>query len=298
MFINRLFREQALARRRRQEPLDDRLQVTAPHEWLLVAGLGVIFLALLVYGAVGSVERSLSYDSVVVLPGERHSVISPVTGTVVEVLAEVGDTVEPGQAIARVRTPADQQWESATLRLTEQIREDAEEDEGASAELLRLLLAATSAEAGGGFAVGGDIVSLIDGEVASISLVTGHPVASGDLVALVRTDAPGPLEAVALIPAGDAAGIDPGMKARVRVTGGSGDAEVIQAQVASISERTVTTPGWLSELGLRAERGHLMRVTVADGPLASSVADGQVGALQVVLGRSSFLSLLAPGGGS
>ena len=41
MFINRLFREQALARRQRQEPLDDRLQVTAPHEWLLVAGLGV-----------------------------------------------------------------------------------------------------------------------------------------------------------------------------------------------------------------------------------------------------------------
>ncbi len=46
MFINRLFREQALAKRQRQEPLDDRLQVTAPHEWLLVAGLGVMFLAL------------------------------------------------------------------------------------------------------------------------------------------------------------------------------------------------------------------------------------------------------------
>ena len=298
MFINRLFREQALARRRRQEPLDDRLQVTAPHEWLLVTGLGVMFLALLAYGAVGSVERSLSYDAVVVLPGERHSVTAPVTGTVVEVMVEVGDTVEPGQAIARVRTHADQQWESATLRLTELLREDAGQEDGASAELLRILLAATSAEAGGGFAVGGDIVSLIGGEVVSISLVTGHPVAAGDLVALVRTDAPGPLEVVALIPTGDAAGLNTGMKARVRVTGGNGDAEVIQAQVASISERTVTPPGWLSELGLRAERGHLMRVTLADGPPASAVADGQDGMLQVVLGRSSFLSLLAPGGGS
>ena len=101
MFINRLFREQALARRRRQEPLDDLLQVTAPHEWLLVAGLGAMFLSLLVYGAVGSVERSLSYDTVVVLPGERYPVPAPVSGTVVEVLAEVGDTVEPGQVIAR-----------------------------------------------------------------------------------------------------------------------------------------------------------------------------------------------------
>ena len=298
MFINRLFREQALARRRRQEPLDDRLQVTAPHEWLLVAGLGVMFLALLAYGAVGSVERSLSYDAVVVLPGERHSVTAPVAGTVVEVLVEEGDTVEPGQAMARVRTHADQQWESATRRLTELLREDAGQEDGASAELLRILLAATSAEASGGFAVGGDIVSLIDGEVVSISLATGHPVAAGDLVALVRTEAPGPLEAVALIPTGDASRLAAGMKARVRVTGGNGDAEVIQARVASISERTVTPPGWLSELGLRAERGHLMRVTLAEGPPASAVPDGQDGMLQVVLGRSSYLSLLAPGGGS
>jgi hypothetical protein len=298
VFINRLFREQALERRRRQEPLDDRLQVTAPHEWLLVVGLGVMFVALLAYGAVGSIERSLYYDAVVVLPGERHSVTAPVTGTVVEVLAEVGDTVEPGQAIARVRTHADQQWESATLRLTELLREEAGQEDGGSAELLRLLLAATSGEADGGFAVGGDIVSLIGGEVVSISLVTGHPVAAGDLVALVKTDTPGPLEAVALIPTGDASGVSAGMKARVRVTRDNGDAETIQAQVASISERTVTTPGWLSELGIRMERGHLMRVTLADGIPASALADGQAGTLQVVLGRSSFLSLLAPGGGS
>jgi len=298
VFINRLFREQALARRRRQEPLDDRLQVTAPHEWLLLTGLGVIFLALLAYAAIGSVERSLSYDAVVVLPGERHPVTAPVTGTVVEVLAEVGDTVGPGQPIARVRTHADQQWESAMLRLTELLREDAGQEDGASAELLRLLLAATGTEAGGGFPVDGEIVSLIGGEVVSISLVTGHPVAAGDLVALVRIDAPGPLEAVALIPTSDAAGLNAGMKARVRMTGGSGDAEVIQAQVASISERRVTPPGWLSEFGLHAERGHLIRVMLADGPSASAVADGQAGVLQVVLGRSSFLSLLAPGGGS
>ena len=125
MFINRLFREQALARRRRQEPLDDRLQVTAPHEWLLVAGLVVMFLALLAYGAVGSVERSLSYDAVVVLPGERHSVTAPVTGTVVEVMAEVGDTVEPGQVIARLRPPVEQQRDSEARRLSGLLAEEA-----------------------------------------------------------------------------------------------------------------------------------------------------------------------------
>ena len=298
MFFNRLFREQALARRRRQEPLDDRLQVTAPHEWLLVVGLGVILLALVAYGVLGSVERSLSYNAVVVLPGERHPVTAPDNGTVVEVLAEVGDTVEPGQAIARVRTYADQQWESATLRLTELLGEDAGQEDGASAELLRLLFAAPSAETGGGLTGGGDILSLVGGEVTNISLVTGHPVTAGDVVALVRTEAPGPLEAVALVPTGDAARLAPGMMARVRLSGDNGDSQVIQAQVDSISERTAAPQGWLTELGLNAERGHLVRATLTEGTFDSSVADGEGASLQVVWGRSSFLSLLAPGGDS
>ncbi len=153
MFINRLFREQALARRRRQEPLDDRLQVTAPHEWLLVAGLGVMFLALLVYGAVGSVERSLSYDTVVVLPGERYPVSAPVSGTVVEVLAEVGDTIEPGQVIARVRSPLEQQRDSEARRLLGSLVEQLDPNDEAAASLL--LLALESAGDAGAPAAGG-----------------------------------------------------------------------------------------------------------------------------------------------
>ena len=108
MFFSGIFRERALASRRRQEPLDDLLKVTAPHEWLLVVGLGIIVAALVVFGVVGSIERSLSYDAVLVHPGQRHTVFAPVSGTVVEVLVEAGDTVEPGEAIARVQTTAHQ----------------------------------------------------------------------------------------------------------------------------------------------------------------------------------------------
>ena len=158
MFINRLFREQALARRRRQEPLDDRLQVTAPHEWLLVVGLGVMFLALLVYGAVGSVERSLSYDAVVLLPGERYPVSAPASGAVVEVLAEVGDTVEPGQVIARVRPPAEQQPDSDVRRLSRFLAEETGQDEETTADLFLLLLALESAGDLGGTDAGADVV--------------------------------------------------------------------------------------------------------------------------------------------
>ena len=298
MFFNRLFREQALAKRHRQEPLDDRLQVTAPHEWLLMAGLGLVSLALLVYGVVGSVERSLSYDAVLVLPGERHPVTAPASGTVVEVLAEVGDTIEPGQVIAQVWTPADQQRESATLRIAELLGEDAGQTDEASAELLRLLLSATKAVASGGFAAGGDIVSLTGGEVMTLDLTPGRAVAGGETVALVRTAVPGQLEALALVPSDEAARLEAGMEARVSVAAVNREASVFPAKVAAISDRPVILPDWLGGLGLSASAGsHLVRVSMVNDGTGQAAADGSLGSLRVVLGRSSFLSLLAPGDG-
>jgi len=56
LFRNRMFRERALQRRARQEPLDDRLQVSAPHEWLIVAGLAVMLLVLVAFIVFGGME--------------------------------------------------------------------------------------------------------------------------------------------------------------------------------------------------------------------------------------------------
>ena len=299
MFINRLFREQALARRQRQEPLDDRLQVTAPHEWLLVAGLGVMFLALLVYGAVGSIERSLSFDAVVVLPGERYPVSAPVSGTVVEVLAEVGDTVAPGQVIARVRPPLGQQPNSEARRLLESLVEDSGQDDGAVADLFSLLLALTGAGDAGGTAAGVDVVSVTGGEIITLGLAPGLPVSAGETVALVLAAASGPPEALALVPSDDAWRLEAGMTAQVSVAGGNREAGIYPAEVAAVSERAVTPPEWLESLGISAPAGsHLVRVRLEDAGAGAALADGSMGSLRVVLGRSSFLSLLAPGGGS
>ena len=258
MFFNRLFRERALARRGRQEPLDDRLQVTAPHEWLLVIGLGAMFVALLVYLAVGSVERSLSYEAVVVLPGERFPVPAPVSGTLVETLAEVGDTVEAGRVIARLRPHAPD-----TL--------------------------ATGADI--------DVVSVTGGEIMTLDAAPGMPVSAGEPVALVRAVAPGPPEALALVPPRDALRLEAGLAAQVSVAGRDRDAGIHPAEVAAVSERAFMPPAWLEDLGMSASApSHLVRVPLADG--GASITDGSAGSLRVVLGRSSLLSLLAPGDGS
>ena len=298
MFFNRLFREQALARRRRQEPLDDRLQVTAPHEWLLVAGLGAMLLALLVYGAVGSVERSLSYDAVVVLPGERYPVSAPVSGTVVEVLAEVGDTVEPGQAIARVLPPVEQPRDAEADLLSRLLAEQAGPDDE-SADLLLLLLALAGAGETAGPAAGVDVVSVTGGEIIALGAAPGMPVSAGEQVALVRVVASGPPEALALVPSDDVWRLEAGMAAQVSVARGDRQDRIYPAEVAAVSERAFTPPAWLEGLGVSAPAGsHLVRVPLADDGTAGAPADGSAGSLRVVVGRSSFLSLLAPGGGS
>lgn len=299
MFTNRLFRERALARHRRQEPLDDRLQVTAPHEWLLVAGLGVMFLALLVYGAVGSVERSLSYDAVVVLPGERYPVSAPVSGTVVEVLAELGNTVEPGQVIARLRPPVEQRRDSEARRLLGSLVEELQRNDEAAPDLLLLLLALMSGGDVDGSGAGVDIVSVTGGEIMTLDLAPGMPVRAGELVALVRDASSGPPEALALVPPDDAGRLEAGMTARVSVARVNGEAGIYPAEVAAVSARAVSPPEWLAGLGISAPEGfHLVRVRLEDASLGDAVADGSIGTLRVVLGRSSFLSLLAPGGGA
>ena len=279
--------------------MDDRLQVTAPHEWLLVAALGVMFAALLVYGAVGSVERSLSYETVVVLPGERYPVPAPVSGTVLEVLAEVGDTVEPGQVIARVRPAVPGPQVAEAQRLSGLLAPKAGQDDRTAADLLVALLALAGTPSVEASDAGTDVASVAGGEIVSLGLAPGMPVSAGEPVALVRTVASGPPEALALVPSGDARRLEAGMAARVSVAGGSRDASVYAAEVAAVSERAVTPPDWLVSLGVSAPAGsHLVRVPLTGDGAGEAVADGSAGSLRVVLGQSSFLSLLAPGGRS
>lgn len=82
MFANRVFRQRALQRRARQEPLDDRLQIAAPHEWLIVAGLCAMVLVLTAFSVFGQVERTLSLEAALVFPGELRHLVTPASGVV------------------------------------------------------------------------------------------------------------------------------------------------------------------------------------------------------------------------
>ena len=269
MQFQTVFREKALARRAEREAIDARLQVTAPHEWLLVSGLGVVLVVLAAYGLIGRVERSLSVETVLVRPGERVDVVAGVSGVVVDVLSEVGDTVKRGQSIARVQG-------------------------------LRALAAPPSetAQRGGDDFTTHDIGAPHDGELVTLALAAGRRVAAGELAARIRTASAGPVEAIGFVTRDEALQLAPGMPAQVRlVVPGTGAPRILPARVDRVSPRVALPAPWLTEFGLEPPaRAHLLRAALTD-PEPPPVIDGATGTLRIVLGHRSFASLLFGNGG-
>lgn len=291
---SKAFREEALARRSRPEPLDDRLQVTAPHEWVVLTGVGLTLLALLVWGVSGRVERSLSVDVVLVQPGGRHAVTSPVSGDVVEVLAEVGDFLGVGQEIARVRPLEDRR----EARITERIV-DAVEDElrGDAAALREALLAAARNQLGAvEMRAGESIVAPREGTLVAHGLTPGRPVRAGETVARIRGRSAGAWQALAFVSSDDAGRLAGGMDADVRVAlPGRPAASALAARVAEVSPRPAAAPEWLAGLGLSTPApAHLLRLVLRDPP--RQPLDGAGGRARIVLGRQSPAALLLAGG--
>ena len=277
MHFQTVFREKALARRAEREAIDARLQVTAPHEWLLVSGLGVVLVALAAYGLIGRVERSLSVEAVLVQPGERVAVVAGLPGVVADVLSEVGDTVEQGQSIARVRAPV--------LRALAAPRSETAQ-RGADDFTTRDMLTTH------------DIAAPHDGELVTLALAAGQRVAAGDLAARIRTASAGPVEAIAFVTRDQALQLAPGMQAQMRlVVPGTGAPQALPARVERVSPRVAPPAPWLTEFGIEPPvRAHLLRATLTD-PEPPPVIDGATGTLRIVLGHRSFASLLFGNGG-
>ena len=298
MFYSKLFREEAVARRSRPEPLDERLQVTAPHEWMVLAGLGLSLLVFLAWGVFGSVERSLSVRVVLVEPGQRHAVISPVSGNVIEVLAEVGDTLKAGQTIARVRLPETERQARITRRIVDAVEDGSRHAEGSTAALRQALLAAARNELGAIEVLAGEaIVAPHGGKLASQRLVPGQPVHAGARAAHVLGRSTEAWQALAFVSPEDAGKLRAGMDAEVLVAlPGRRDRSTLEARVQEVSLRPVAAPEWLAELGLSTPSpAHLLRLVLNDSS-RPTLADGAGGSARIVLGESSPAALIVASG--
>ena len=100
------FRDKALAASaNRRQDLDHLLRVTAPHERLVLAAVGVILAGLGAWVLFGSIVRDVTLDGFLIEPGTRHEVVAAEPGYLAEFLVEPGDRVEAGAGIARQRVP-------------------------------------------------------------------------------------------------------------------------------------------------------------------------------------------------
>lgn len=286
-----LFRKEAVARRGHAEPIDGLLRVTAPHEWMILLTLVGALLALAGWGFFGSIERSLVADCVLVRSGDRHPIISEVSGSVVEMLADVGDVVGAGQPIARVGTPElNRQVRVANARIEalEALEAQGGSTDTAVAESLRIARAELL-EFEAARSAGEQIVSPHAGEIASSGLAVGQAVAVGERIGVVRGGSEHRFEAVAFVPSADAGDIEPGMAASV-LTAGS---RSLEATVSAVSERPAHPAAWLTDFGLTAApTAHGMRVTLLEAP-GAGVADGDGCRLRVVLRTEAPVRLVA-----
>ena len=291
MARRRLFREEAFARRGQTEPLDGLLRVTAPHEWAVVAGLGLALLGLVAWGLFGSVERNLSSHCVLAQPGERFTVISDITGNVIDVPVDVGDPVEVGQPIALIKIPE----LSRHVALARARLATLEADPNAAPDALALarseLLELKSLQSSGEV-----VASPYSGEVAAYNLMQGQAVEVGGEVADIRVGSESELEAFAFVRREEATRLEVGMKAHVLTEASRrGVSQTLDAEVREVSPRPVTPPGWLADFGLvPTTRSHLVRLSVRETP--STAADGDSCSLRIVLSKESPVRLLTSRG--
>ena len=290
LFDKSLFREQAIASQGKTERLDVLLQVTAPHEWVILAGLSLVLLGAGAWSVFGSIESRLTTECLLVRPGDRRAVLAELSGTVADVLVDTGDAVQSGQVVARVSRPELRRaMRIARARIAAlETRPPGERLRAVRAELADL----ETIEA-----VGDVIVSPWAGEVTALALTPGQPVAAGAEVARIRTGAAGPVEAVAFIATTDAVQVAAGMAARVLVPAPDGrGASVLTADLLEVAARPTTAPGWFAALEFPVpDRGHLVRLSLRSAP-DRALADGEPCRLDVVTRRQAPIRFLARAG--
>ena len=289
--FNSPFLEEAAASRSERQQLDRLLRIAAPHERLLLAGIGALVLALVAWALFGSVVRTVTIDGVLIKPGYRHEVVSSEPGYLVEYLVDVGDQVAAGDPVARQSVPElDREMQILRDRvdlLQEEIRA------GGGSALRSRLAAARSAmlQLEARRSAREALASHIEGEVMALGLTAGDYMPPGTAVVQVRTGAEGnTVQAVTQVGSRLAGSIRSGMEASIEVAVPNGGVRQLNAGVALVTPGPL--PKWLA-----AERapvvGEIHRVDVALDPRADALdLDGAACRIRVVLGQYRPIALL------
>ena len=299
------FRESAIIRNARPESLDDRAQLTAPREWAVLACLALALAAIFVWGVIGSVERTLRLNGVLVLSGERRTLLSGASGEIAEIVTRAGERAGRGQALLRVALSG-MEWRvrsaAASIR---RLENEAQRAAGAAPAETRQLRASVRAmlDELAALQAADEVVSPGDGVVAAILVAPGQTIPAGAPVADVVLGDAGRLEAVAFVGSGESWPFTPGQAARVNVKSGGGS-RLLRAKLVSVAPRIATPPRWLARMRPEAAAlgaGHILRFEITDARAlrphtgsapGESLADGTPCRIEIILEHTSPFGLL------
>ena len=111
-----IFRKVALERLSSPEQLDQLMEVTTPKGWLALTALGALLVTAISWGVFGSIPTEATGEGILLRRGGVSNVVAAENGQVEEILAGVGDVIEKGQVVARIR-------QEEQLRLIQDTRE-------------------------------------------------------------------------------------------------------------------------------------------------------------------------------
>ena len=247
MFGNPFLQDSGSSRNKYQQ-LDHLLRVTAPHERMILAGIGLVMLALVVWALFGSIVRSVTVDGILFEPGVRHELVSSEPGHLEAFLVGPGDHVEAGDPIARQSVP-ELDGETAVLRdrvemLKTELRQVGGEGSGLPSLLTAAQVALVQMEARR--SARELIVSPVAGTVTALRSAPGEYLPAGGGVAQLRETEDQPLQAVVQVAPRMAKRIQPGMRASIEVVMPDGATRWLDGEVASVTRGPL--PNWLPSL--------------------------------------------------
>ena len=289
------FRKEAAASRNERQQLDHLLRISAPHERVMLVGIGLVLVGSVAWALFGSVVRGAAFDGVLIEPGARHDVVSSEPGHLVELLVGPGERVAAGDPIARQSVP-ELDREMELLRERVDLLEAEIREAGGGGDALRSLLSSAHSallQMEARRVARTLVVSRIEGEVANLYAAPGDYLPAGAAVALLREADDRPLQAVFRASPDMAQRIRPGMPASVEVTMPDAAIRRLEGEVAFVAAGPL--PHWLAAmLPGYAESGHRVDVVLSQvSDLA--VPDGAPCRIRIEIGRSAPAALLVHG---
>lgn len=291
--LDRLGLDETAASRSKRQQLDHLLKTTAPHELIVLAGIGLMLLMLLAWSLFGSMEDGVTADCVLIKPNARYDVISTEPGQLLEYFVAPGDRVEAKAAIARQSVP---ELDREVVVLRDQVRrlERYNRQTGGRDHELALMLESARMmvlEVEALRSVRETVVALSRGEIMTLHSAPGDYLLAGTPVAQIRSVSGAEDQSMLATASYMAPHIQPGMRASVEVLMRGRDTVTMHGEVVSVTDRSL--PHWLAAFLSPAEDA-LHRVDIALDP-APSVADGTACRARVVLGQSPPVALLGFG---